>query len=366
MLNFSQKLQAWSDAHPRNMPWKGEKDPYKIWLSEIILQQTRVEQGWAYYERFIQHYPTVQHLADAPEAAVLKDWEGLGYYSRARNLHATARHIANALGGAFPDTYEGILALKGVGPYTAAAIASFAYNLPYPVLDGNVYRILSRLFGIEMPIDTPAARRIFEQKAADLLDRTQPGLHNQAMMDFGATHCLPVRPLCDTCPFHADCMAVHTGRVSELPVKSKNIVKKERFFLYIVLKQGEQTWIQQRTTQDIWQQLYEFPLIELSALPATRAEATEYLHRHWPEWAAVATQFELKGGSKTCRQTLTHRYVNAVFLTLEAPTDISVNIFKNSVFLHVNPVLWEDFKQNYPKPLIINLFLSDTLPTFAF
>lgn len=364
--DFSEKLQVWAAAHPRAMPWKGEKDPYKIWLSEIILQQTRVEQGWAYYEKFIEHYPTVEDLAAAPEDQVLKDWEGLGYYSRARNLHATAREVAYRMEGKFPDSLKGLLALKGIGAYTASAIASFAYNLPYPVLDGNVYRILSRLYGIELPIDSPAARHLFEERAMYLLDKARPGLHNQAMMDFGATHCVPVRPLCGSCPFRDTCVAFKTGKTDVLPVKSKPAAKKERYFLYIVFKHADKTWIQQRTARDIWQNLYEFPLIELTSLPDSGAEALEQLNMHYPEWAQLPVEEYCISLSKPYRQTLTHRYVNAVFLSIEPRTAFPVNIFEKPVFLKGEAVFWENFKKNYPKPLLINLFLSDNLLTFAF
>jgi A/G-specific adenine glycosylase len=358
-------LIHWAARNPRPMPWKGEKDPYKIWLSEIILQQTRVEQGWAYYEKFIRHYPTVLDLAAASEDQVLKDWEGLGYYSRARNLHAAARYMADVLGGQFPDTYEGIRALKGVGDYTAAAIASFAYNLPYAVLDGNVYRVLARRFGITTPIDTPAAKREFTAMAQSLLDKEQPGAYNQAMMDFGALQCTPAQPLCTTCPFQNTCVAFQTGKTAELPVKSKQVAKKERYFLYVIFKNGPQTWIQQRIDKDIWQGLYEFPLLETGFLPADKKEGWALVKKqYFPEMSD--TEIPYLTLSKYYRQTLTHRYVNAVFLSVEWPTDISVNIFQNPVFLKWKSVFYDDFRDKFPKPLVINLFFSDKSPTFAF
>ncbi|MEM9990488.1 MAG: A/G-specific adenine glycosylase, partial [Bacteroidota bacterium] len=202
------------------MPWKGERNPYLIWLSEIILQQTRVEQGWPYYERFKAAYPTIQHLADAPEDEVLKMWEGLGYYSRARNLHFTAQHITYKLGGCFPNTYEDILKLKGVGTYTAAAIASFAYHLPHAVVDGNVYRVLSRYFGKTTPIDSTIGKKEFTQLANELLDSTQPHRFNQAIMDFGATQCKPKLPNCPNCPLQSHCTAFQQKTVNTYPVKT--------------------------------------------------------------------------------------------------------------------------------------------------
>jgi len=210
----------------RAMPWKGEKDAYKIWLSEIILQQTRVEQGWDYYNRFIERFPQIQLLADAKDEEVFKLWEGLGYYSRCKNLLATARFITQEKRGIFPSAYKDILHLKGVGPYTAAAIASFAFNLPHAVVDGNVSRVLSRFFGIATPIDSTAGKQEFTALAQALLDQQSPGIYNQAIMDFGATICKPQLPLCADCPLQAECTAFQTGKISDLPVKEKKLQKK--------------------------------------------------------------------------------------------------------------------------------------------
>ncbi|HMX40236.1 MAG TPA: A/G-specific adenine glycosylase, partial [Saprospiraceae bacterium] len=229
--HFRQALLRWAEVHPRPLPWKGQSDPYRIWLSEIILQQTRVEQGLPYYERFVAAYPSVRHLADAPEEELMKLWEGLGYYSRARNLHAAARHIAYGLGGNFPTDYAGLRQLRGVGDYTAAAIASFAYGLPHAVVDGNVYRVLARCFGIATPTATPAAKRQFADLAQRLLDPARPAAFNQAIMDFGATWCKPRQPRCADCPLSSRCVALATGQVASLPLKSGKAPKKERFFL---------------------------------------------------------------------------------------------------------------------------------------
>jgi A/G-specific adenine glycosylase len=243
------------------MPWKGEKDPYRIWLSEIILQQTRVEQGMSYYQKFISNYPTVHHLAHADDQQVFKLWEGLGYYSRCRNLIASAKYISKELNGQFPNTYDAISKLKGVGPYTTAAIASFAYNLPFAVLDGNVYRILSRLFGISTPIDSSEGKKQFSVLSQKLLDEKHPALYNQAIMDFGATVCKPA-PNCDACPFTSSCVAFVTNSISELPVKSKKIKIRKRWFHYLIIEHNGHIAIRQRTSRDIWNQLYEYPLIE--------------------------------------------------------------------------------------------------------
>ena len=219
---FTKTLMNWNKAYNvRKMPWKGQKDPYKIWLSEIILQQTRVEQGLAYYNRFIDRYPSVINLANAKDEEVFKLWEGLGYYTRCKNLLSTARYIAFELGGIFPNNYEELLQLKGVGPYTAAAIASFSYNLPYAVVDGNVFRVIARYFGIDKPIDTTAGKYFFTELANQLLPPKEAGLYNQAIMDFGATICKPALPSCTTCKLHKTCAAIELGRVNILPIKTR-------------------------------------------------------------------------------------------------------------------------------------------------
>lgn len=259
---FVRELLHWNRYdNDRQMPWKGEKDPYKIWLSEIILQQTRVEQGLKYYQSFIAAFPDVNALANAPDEKVFKLWEGLGYYSRCRNLLQTARYISNVLEGMFPQTYEAILALKGVGSYTAAAIASFAYNLPYAVLDGNVFRVLSRIFDKEVPIDSAIGKKEFSTLAQALLPTKFAGEYNQAIMDFGATVCKPA-PLCKECFFSRHCFAYLAGKQHLLPVKEKTLKLKKRWLNYFIVQCGHQVLIQQRTGKDIWQDLHQFFLIE--------------------------------------------------------------------------------------------------------
>lgn len=265
--HFQNNLYTWHQLNPRPLPWKETRNPYVIWLSEIILQQTRVEQGLPYYHRFVSQYPTVQHLADAEDDEVMKLWEGLGYYSRARSLLVAARYVANELGGVFPDNLEGLLKLKGVGPYTAAAIGSFAFNLPLAVLDGNVYRVLSRYFGWQLAIDANSAPNKYGELAQTLLDKENPGLWNQAMMDFGATHCKPALPLCATCPMADMCVARELGMVGALPRKEKKIVKRTRYFQFQIFRKGPFTWIQRRGEGDIWNGLYQFPLIETADAP---------------------------------------------------------------------------------------------------
>src|SRR5687767_14335150 len=227
---FSALLLNWDkEYNSREMPWKGEKDPYRIWISEIILQQTRVEQGLNYYTRFIQAYPDIHMLAGADDKKVFKLWEGLGYYSRCRNLIETARHVSKEFKGEFPDTYEGLKELKGVGPYTASAIASFAFNRPHAVVDGNVFRVLSRLFGISRPVDSADGKKFFTGLANDLMDKNQPGLYNQAIMDFGAVICKP-QPVCKQCIFSNSCYAFLNNKVQEFPVKEKKISIRKRWF----------------------------------------------------------------------------------------------------------------------------------------
>lgn len=244
------------------MPWRQTSDPYKIWLSEIILQQTRVDQGWAYYLKFIEKYPKVDLLADDSEDNVLKLWQGLGYYSRARNLHKTAKLVKEEHGSVFPNNYQQLIGLKGIGPYTAAAIASIAFDEPVAVLDGNVYRILSRYYGIYTPIDQPSARKEFTQLANTLVPAKQAGDFNQAMMDFGATVCTPRNPLCNTCMFNQTCFASLHNQQQNFPVKAKKTAVKERILHYLFVTNGKDFLIQQRTGNDIWKGLYELVLLE--------------------------------------------------------------------------------------------------------
>ena len=258
MRLFSDTLLDWYDANGRDLPWRRTRDPYAIWLSEIILQQTRITQGRSYWERFLQAYPDVQALAAAQEDDVLRLWQGLGYYSRARNLLAAARQIAAQ--GRFPDTLEGIRALKGVGDYTAAAIASFAFGIPAAVVDGNVYRVLARHFGIPTPVGSTAAKKEFTALAQSLLPPDRPGDFNQAMMDFGATLCTPASPACARCPLADSCAALATGRVDSLPVREKGAAVQERRFDYVYVRFRGRTAIRRRGTGDIWAGLYE-PLV---------------------------------------------------------------------------------------------------------
>jgi A/G-specific adenine glycosylase len=262
-MNFANSLTRWYLKNKRDLPWRNTQNPYFIWLSEIMLQQTRVAQGMPYFYSFTNAFPTVFDLANASEEQVLKLWQGLGYYSRARNLHKTAQYIASDLNGVFPNTYNELLQLKGVGSYTAAAIASFCYGEIVPVVDGNVYRVLSRYFDIETDILSNSAKKEFSDLAYELMLKDNPALFNQAIMEFGALQCVPKNPNCVVCPLNNSCLALQKNKINQLPVKSKKTKAKNRYFNYLVfLDDHQNTMIQKRTDKGIWHNLYEFPLIE--------------------------------------------------------------------------------------------------------
>lgn len=266
-MDFHNILIKWYLRNKRDLPWRKTVDPYQIWLSEIMLQQTRVAQGMPYFFEFTKEFPTVKDLADASEEKVLKLWQGLGYYSRARNLHKTAQYISNDLNGVFPDSYKELLKLKGVGEYTAAAIASFSYNEVVPVVDGNVFRVLSRYFDIETDIASPAAKKEFGALARELMPKDNPAIFNQAIMEFGALQCVPKSPNCSICVFNDSCLALQKGKVNQLPVKSKKIKVSNRYFNYLILEDAlGNTLIQKRTDKGIWHNLYEFPLLETESI----------------------------------------------------------------------------------------------------
>jgi A/G-specific adenine glycosylase len=310
-LNFTTTLLNWhTKDNTREMPWKGEKDPYKIWLSEIILQQTRVEQGLAYYNKFTNAYPTIFDLAKAKEQTVFKLWEGLGYYNRCRNLLATAKIIATTYHGIFPNDYETLLTLKGIGPYTAAAIASFAFNAPHAVLDGNVFRVIARYEGIDVPTDSTAGKKIFETRAAALLDKKRAGLYNQAIMDFGATVCKPMAPKCNICPLQKNCVAHATAQVNQLPIKEKQLIKKERRFYYFLLQVNDEIWVAERQHKDIWQGLYEFYLLEAGKkILWNEASVKAFLNEQLD-----VSSLKLLQRSAEIKQQLTHQIITAQFI----------------------------------------------------
>ncbi len=322
---FTDSLLRWNRKdNKRQMPWKGEKDPYKIWLSEIILQQTRVEQGWDYYDRFVAAFPKIEQLAKAPQTKVFKLWEGLGYYSRCKNLLATAKIVSSTYKGKFPENYDDILALKGVGPYTAAAIASFAFNQSYAVVDGNVFRVLSRFFGIRQPVDSTGGKKLFTQLANELLDKKQPGIYNQALMDFGAVICKPKQPLCATCPLKIRCMAYLGDMVNELPVKEKTIKKKSRWFYYLIAEHNGKVYLRKRGPKDIWENLYEFILEE-----TTQANLVE-LATDLPSFKKMLGKNKVKtlAVSRSFRQQLTHQTIHGQFIRIMIKKPLKLDGYK--------------------------------------
>lgn len=259
---FRKSLIQWYFHHKRDLPWRKTNDPYKIWLSEIILQQTRVNQGLSYFLKFEKNYPNIKVLAEAEEDALMKDWEGLGYYSRARNLHSAAKHVQDELNGDFPDTYNEILKLKGVGEYTAAAISSFSFNEAHAVLDGNVFRFLSRIRGIDLAINSAEGKKFFKELAQDLLDKENPATYNQAIMEFGALQCKPKNPLCEECIFKNECKANALNSVDILPVKIRKVYNHIRNFHFFYLEKEGQLALERREEKDIWARLYQFPMFE--------------------------------------------------------------------------------------------------------
>ncbi|MBQ8608507.1 MAG: A/G-specific adenine glycosylase [Bacteroidaceae bacterium] len=318
MKEISKILLDWYSANKRELPWRETTDPYRIWISEIILQQTRIVQGYEYFLKFIERFPNVQELAKADEDEVLKYWQGLGYYSRARNLHIAAKSIANR--ETFPVTYEEVRSLKGVGDYTAAAICSIAYGLPYAVVDGNVYRVISRLFGIDTPIDSGKGKKLFAELAQSIMCKYSPGIYNQAIMDFGAIQCTPQKPLCHQCPLAEKCYAYHYSKQNTLPVKQHHTKIKKRYFNYIDVHAGIYTFINKREKDDIWKNLYELPLIE------TTEEIDEATFYSLPEFQALIKTNEkplLRCVCKGIKHILSHRIIYANFYEVILPEDTS-------------------------------------------
>jgi A/G-specific adenine glycosylase len=306
---FAAALLEWYPRHRRDLPWRHTRDPYAIWLSEVILQQTRVKQGLPYYLDFISSYPTVQDLAAAPEDEVLRHWQGLGYYSRARNMHHTAQQVVREYGGHFPTTYAGLLQLRGVGQYTAAAIASFAFDEQVAVLDGNVFRVLARVFGFTQDIAVPASRKVFQQLADTHIPADQPAEFNQAIMEFGAIQCTPAKPDCLFCPLQSQCFAFQHGMVSELPVKSKAKAARTRHFHYLVLRHADTVYMRKRGPKDIWEGLYDFHLQETDTAELPAAELLAAVE-------ALGGQLDTSRAeepTQALRHVLSHQKVEAKF-----------------------------------------------------
>ena len=311
---FSDHIIRWYNENKRELPWRETTDPYKIWISEIILQQTRVNQGYDYFLRFIERFPDIQVLADADEDEVMKYWQGLGYYSRARNLHAAAK----SMNGVFPDTYEGVIGLKGVGEYTAAAICSISYGMTYPVVDGNVFRVISRYMGIETPIDSGRGKKEITEWANRLIDKTQPALFNQAIMDFGALQCTPKSPECANCPLVDRCVAFAGELVAKLPVKRHKTKTTNRYFNYIYVNAGEYTYIHKRIGNDIWKNLFEIPLIET---PEPITEEELIASAEFRNLIADGESPVIKISLREVKHVLSHRVIYANFYEVTLPAE---------------------------------------------
>jgi A/G-specific adenine glycosylase len=340
--DFTRKLLEWNFFHNnRPMPWKGESDPYRIWLSEIILQQTRVEQGWSYYERFIRTFPDVHAIARAPQEDVYKLWEGLGYYTRCKNLIASAKIISEKLNGFFPTSYDEIIKLKGIGPYTAAAISSFAFNEKRAVVDGNVQRVLARYFGLSTPTDTPEGKKLFADLAQSLIDETSPGIYNQAIMDFGATICRPRNPLCTQCVQSDDCEAYNNNFVNDVPVKQKTLKIKSRWLYYFVIESDDAVYIRKRESKDIWQNLYEFVLLE------TDSEHEETALRFLDELLQHQS-YSLISSSEIYSQQLTHQRISGRFLHIRLKKKLKLNgAYRLVKKININEYAFPKFINSY-------------------
>lgn len=311
-MAFSKDIITWYYQHKRDLPWRHTADPYVIWLSEVILQQTRVEQGLPYFHRFLSHFPDVVSFASAPEGEILLHWQGLGYYSRARNMHNAAKAVVAEHGGVFPNRYDDLIKLKGIGEYTASAIASFSAGEARAVVDGNVFRVLARYFAIDKPINSTSGRKVFLSLAQELLDNADPGLHNQAIMEFGALQCKPKNPDCGNCVLRLDCRAVKEGRVAQLPCKLKGKPSRNRYFNYFVVEDGDRILMNRRGQGDIWEGLYELPLVETDHLME--------LHELTAEGAVTArfgpeAKLKLLGGP--VKHVLSHQNLHVQFVAVE-------------------------------------------------
>jgi A/G-specific adenine glycosylase len=346
---FTHNLLSWhQNVNERMLPWKGEIDPYKIWLSEVILQQTRAEQGRQYYLHFTGQYPTLCDLANAKDEDVFRLWQGLGYYNRCKNMLATARFICNDLGAAFPNQYDQILSLKGVGAYTAAAISSFAFNLPFAVVDGNVNRVLARYFGLEIAIDSGLGKKKIATLAQELLDIDNPAQYNQAIMDFGATICTPKNALCQECPLEKDCIAWKENLVAILPFKEKKVKVLNRFFNFLVFKYKDSIWIEKRVDKGIWQNLHQFYLIESQAsVDYGKIDKEPFFIDHKSKIESI--RFD-----KCYTQRLTHQLIEIKFY-LVALNSKKLSISSNGFWIK------KEHLNNYAFPKTIVDYINDSI-----
>ncbi len=350
MTNFPFLIKEWYLQYGRELPWRNTTDSYKIWISEIILQQTQVKQGKDYYHNFLKTFPDAKALANASETQVLQQWQGLGYYSRARNIHHAAKTIVKQHNGLLPQTYKKIMTLKGIGSYTAAAIASFAYGLPYPVVDGNVFRLLSRIFAIDIPIDSSAGKKHFEHLAEALLDKNDPGTHNQAIMELGALICKPASPFCDKCPVAHFCKAFATGTQTNFPVKRKKPTRKKRYFNFLVIHSNKKLVVQKRSGKDIWQGLYQFPLIETD-----QKTSEEILRSNIAKLTGVRPKITRRAEKN---HLLTHQELHTIFYNIEWPVHQKLPEYFNQLKNEIIP-----FKEveNLPFPQLIKENLKNIL-----
>lgn len=339
MADFTLLIMDWYRQNKRDLPWRHTSDPYKIWLSEIILQQTKVEQGLSYYHKFIETYPKIEDLAEASEQDILNLWQGLGYYSRARNLHFTAKKIQNEYNGVFPFTYIEIITLKGIGSYTAAAIASFAFKEPVAVVDGNVYRLLSRVFDIDIAIDSTQGKKQFFELAQSLIDKKEPDIFNQAIMEFGALQCTPTNPNCEICPLNSICLSFAKGNIKLRPVKSKKLKVKVRYLNFLVFDDGENTFIEKRTKKDIWQNMYQYPLIE----SLSKEEDID-----WSKYSKVSPDKI----SKEIIHILSHQKLHTRFYHF---SHLSNFVEKDWILIKTSEI------QDYPIPRLIDRYLQFTI-----
>jgi A/G-specific adenine glycosylase len=351
---FNSQIHTWYSLFKRDLPWRNTRNPYCIWLSEIILQQTRIDQGLAYYNRFIDEFPDIFDLAKATEDQILKLWQGLGYYSRARNLHFTAKYIQNSLNGRFPDNYDSIRLLKGIGDYTASAIASISFGLEHPAIDGNVFRILSRYFGISEPIDTSTGKRIFKELATELIKGTDPGIHNQAIMEFGAIQCVPKNPICSKCPLNERCYAFLNRKINDLPVKKNKTTQRNRYFNYLVILCNDQIWLRKRVEDDIWKNLYEFPLIET----AEKLEIETVLSQKEFQNLINSDQPTIENISNWKIHILSHQRIHYRFVRIRVKEPLSkafdyIKVGKEDIF-------------NFAVPKLLETYLSENIENVIF
>lgn len=345
--DFCKMLELWYIENKRDLPWRKTSDSYTIWLSEIILQQTRVTQGLPYFLKFLDHFPTVDKLASASEEQVLKLWQGLGYYSRARNLHSTSKMVMDVYGGVFPKTYKELIKLKGVGVYTASAIASFSNNEPVAVVDGNVYRMLSRIFGIFTPINSKEGEKEFKKLADSLLNKKDPALHNQAIMEFGALACVPKKPNCSNCIFNAKCYAFKNNVVSELPVKLKKTKIRKRYFTYFVIQLINEILIKKREENGIWKHLYEFPVVESVETLTEQQVESEFAKL----FSIDKKEFSFSIISALEKpHKLSHQHIYASFYRVELKSKIDL-----STYVKVGL----DTLEKYPVPVLISNFMKE-------